>query len=61
MSFLLVAAFLALAAATSAAVWVQWGSWEQRLATARVTYALINAGRAQANTFLFAGCVSQPA
>lgn len=47
MSFLLVAAFLALAAALAAAVWVQWDAWEQRLKTARVTYALINAERAQ--------------
>lgn len=61
MSFLVVAAFLALAAAGVAAVWVQWDAWEQRLKTARVTYALSIDERAQANTFLFAGCGSQPA
>lgn len=47
MSFLLVAAFLALAAAGVATVWVQGDSGERHSATARVTYALINAERAQ--------------
>lgn len=61
MSFLLVAAFLALAAALAAAVWAQFGSWEQRLKTARVTYALINAERAKVRIPLFAGCGKGPA